>query len=109
VCVRLAGDRMEEVDERGERIVGETLLLLLNADPEAVTFRLPDAQEGQEWERLLDTDAGHDSGRPRRPAQAYELVGHGLAVFRQAAQRLEEGGGPAAEVIAEARPLAGRA
>ena len=29
--VRLNGDAIEEVDERGERIVGDTLLLMLNA------------------------------------------------------------------------------
>ena len=29
--VRLAGDLIDDVDERGEPIVGDTLLLLLNA------------------------------------------------------------------------------
>ena len=36
--VRLNGDAIDEVDERGERIVGDTLLLLLNAGEEAVPF-----------------------------------------------------------------------
>ena len=40
--VRLAGDVIDEVDERGERIVGDTLLMLFNADKDAVPFVLPD-------------------------------------------------------------------
>src|SRR5262249_35335738 len=39
--VRLAGDLIGDVDERGEPITGETLLLLLNAHHEAVPFALP--------------------------------------------------------------------
>ena len=40
--VRLDGDAIDEVDERGERIVGDTLLILLNAGDEPVPFTLPD-------------------------------------------------------------------
>ena len=35
--VRLNGDAIQEVNERGERIVGDTLLLMLNAGDAAVT------------------------------------------------------------------------
>ena len=40
--VRLAGDLINEVDERGEPIKGDTLLLLLNAHWEEIPFTLPD-------------------------------------------------------------------
>ena len=39
--VRLNGDAIDEVDERGERIVGDTLLMLLNAGDDVVPFVLP--------------------------------------------------------------------
>src|SRR5262249_27765811 len=39
--LRLAGDQIGDVDERGEPIVGETFLLLLNAHHEPIPFRLP--------------------------------------------------------------------
>jgi isoamylase len=52
---RLCGDAMDEVDERGEPITTDTLLLLLNADPEPVSFVLPDSHPGREWEVLVDT------------------------------------------------------
>ena len=39
--MRLAGDLIGEVDERGEPIVGDTLLMLLNAHHEPIPFTLP--------------------------------------------------------------------
>ena len=45
--VRLAGDLIGDVDERGEPIVGETLLMLLNAHHEPIPFTLPETSEGR--------------------------------------------------------------
>jgi glycogen operon protein len=53
--VRLNGDAIDEVDEQGERITGDTLLLLLNAGTSAVPFSLPETLPAQRWETLLDT------------------------------------------------------
>ena len=53
--VRLNGDAIDEVDERGERIVGDTLLILLNAGEEAVPFSLPETGPTERWETLIDT------------------------------------------------------
>ena len=39
--VLLAGDAIDEVDERGRRVSGDTLLVLYNAAPAPVTFVLP--------------------------------------------------------------------
>jgi len=41
--VRLAGDAIAEVDEQGNAIVDDTLLLLLNAHHEPLSFTLPEA------------------------------------------------------------------
>jgi glycogen operon protein len=53
--IRLAGDAIDEVDARGNRIVDETFLLLLNAHHETLLFTLPAPQQGQRWELMLDT------------------------------------------------------
>ena len=53
--VRLAGDLIGEVDERGEPETGDTLLILFNAHHEPIPFVLPEALEDQRWERLIDT------------------------------------------------------
>jgi glycogen operon protein len=67
--VRWAGTLHNEVDERGRPIVGDTLLILLNAHHESITFTLP-ATGGGVWERVLDTarvqaepDRGTAAGR----------------------------------------------
>ena len=62
--VRLAGDLIGDVDERGEPIVGDTLLLLLNAHHEPIPFTLPATQAGA----ALGAVAGH--GRPVRRHRA---------------------------------------
>jgi glycogen operon protein len=60
--VRLAGDTLGDVDERGEPIVDDTALILLNAHHEPIPFTLPETKEGQVWERAIDT--GHDDPEP---------------------------------------------
>ena len=63
--VRLAGDLIDDDDERGEPIVGETLLLLLNGHWEPIPFTLPTTSDGHLWERILDTaDPRAESQRP---------------------------------------------
>ncbi|MEW5790835.1 MAG: glycogen debranching protein GlgX [Pseudomonadota bacterium] len=51
--VLLAGDPLEEVDERGRPLYDDDFLLIFNASPQGVEFILP-AFKGP-WELLLDT------------------------------------------------------
>ncbi len=84
--VRLAGDLINEVDERGEPIRGDTLLLLLNAHWEEIPFTLPETTGGEVWETLVDT-AEPDrplSTRARPPHEQYPLYGRSLALLRTA-------------------------
>ncbi len=53
--VRLAGDLIDDETERGEPIVGETLLFLLNAHHETLPFTLPTTNPEHKWQRILDT------------------------------------------------------
>jgi len=82
--LRLAGDAIEEMDERGQPIVGDTFLLLLNAHHEAVPFIVPAHKARVRWELLLDT-RDWDLG-PRVPAfragETYPLEARSLAVLR---------------------------
>jgi glycogen operon protein len=55
VAFLLGGDTIATPDERGERIVGDTLLILMNAHEEAVDYVLPEIEWGDEWEILVDT------------------------------------------------------
>ena len=82
--LRLAGDAIEEVDARGERIVDDTFLLLLNAHHEPVPFLLPAHRAGVRWEVLLDTHQSPGARRPRalKGGMVYLLEGRTLALLR---------------------------
>ncbi len=80
--VRMAGDLIGDVDERGERIVGDTLLLLLNAHHEAIPFALPKHKDEQDWELLLDTFGPSLAVATFDADYRYPLQGRSLAVFR---------------------------
>ena len=84
--LRLSGDAIEEVDDMGEPIVGDTFLLLLNAHHEPVPFVLPAHGGSARWAPVLDTrDWDPASGRPAlRTGDRYELAGRSLAVLRLA-------------------------
>jgi isoamylase len=85
IGLRLAGDAIEEVDARGERITDDTLLILLNAHHEPVPFILPAHRRGVRWEVLLDTRTRDGLRRYRslRGGEAYDLDGRCLALLRQ--------------------------
>lgn len=54
----LAGDAIEETDARGNRIVDDTFLLLLNAHHEAIPFLLPSSEGNVSWSVVLNTHVG---------------------------------------------------
>ena len=55
IGVKLSGDAIAETNERGERIIDDTLLILFNAHDATVPFTLPGADEPAEWTAILDT------------------------------------------------------
>ena len=56
IGLRMAGDAIDEPGPRGERIVDDSLLLILNADDQPHDFRLPNkARHG--WELVMDTSS----------------------------------------------------
>jgi isoamylase len=63
--LRLAGDAIADVDDQGNRIVDDTLLILLNAHYEPLPFVLPAHRTDVRWELLLDTQ--FENGRPTEP------------------------------------------
>jgi glycogen operon protein len=80
--MRLAGDLIGDVDERGEPIVGDTLLLLLNAHHEAIPFTLPPTKPEHHWERVLDTAEPNGGLQVLQGGQPYNLQGRSLSLWR---------------------------
>src|SRR5881296_1786343 len=55
----LNGSAIEEVNERGEPIIGDSLLVLLNAHNDKVPFTLPPLDDNHQWRRVVDTFEPH--------------------------------------------------
>ncbi|MCI0529266.1 MAG: glycogen debranching enzyme GlgX, partial [Nitrospira sp.] len=91
--LRLAGDAIEEVDARGNRIVDDTLLILLNAHYEPISFVLPAHRSKVWWELVLDTReaTGKLQYRPMRGGDRYELEARSLGLFRLREERRSNG------------------
>lgn len=96
--MRLAGGRLDVVDEQGIPLVDDALLLLLNAHDEVVSFVLPEAPvivtsgeqvknpastSGAGWEILVDTaNPEQNEVVPIGVGGHYDLQGRTLALFR---------------------------
>jgi glycogen operon protein len=80
--VRLNGDAIQEVNERGERIVGDTLLVMLNAAKDPIPFVLPATSPIERWETLLDTADPWAAAQRFRAGDRYELHGRAMAVLK---------------------------
>ena len=76
------GQAIADRDRRGQRVTGDSLLLLFNAGHEPVNWTLP-KQWGQCWEPVLDT-AGtrHPEGKPFKGGAPLPVAGHSVVMLR---------------------------
>lgn len=81
LAMLLGGDATGLHDERGEPVVCESLLVLLNADDAPTEFTLP--CDGACWEVLVDTRDASTAARPvPDDHRGYPLIGRSMAVLR---------------------------
>ena len=80
--VRLAGDLIGDLDERGEPIVGDTLLMLLNAHFEPLPFALPVTKAGHIWERMFDTAVPAAPSATANAGELYPLQARSMVLLR---------------------------
>jgi isoamylase len=78
----LSGNVIDEVNERGEPITGDTLLVLLNAHNDKVPFILPPLGPVQQWQRVFDSIEPHIAARAFKAGARYPLQGRSIAVFK---------------------------
>jgi len=82
----LGGDAIPTPDEAGQRIRGDTLLVLMNAHHEPITFQLPAIEWGADWEELVDTGQSRGVLHTHTPAGGTVVVaGRALVVLRRPA------------------------
>ncbi|MBJ6760893.1 glycogen debranching protein GlgX [Myxococcaceae bacterium JPH2] len=86
----LGGDAIATPDDEGNRIVGDTLLVLMNAHHEPITFLLPALEWGADWELVVDTAACGESQRTHTPAGGrVQVGGRSVLVLRRPATEWE--------------------
>ena len=80
----LGGDAIPSLDRFGQPIVGNTLLILVNAGPSPVEFVLPAVEWGERWEVLIDTRsaAPPDRSLPAGAGERYAMVDRSMVVMR---------------------------
>ncbi|MDH3957986.1 MAG: glycogen debranching protein GlgX [Actinomycetota bacterium] len=81
VMVFLNGDKILEPGERGERIIADSLLILLNADGSKLSFTLPPEGYGSRWSVVLDTDGRLRPGTAFRESGPITLESHSVVVL----------------------------
>ncbi len=82
----LGGDAIRMVDERGQRLVDDGLLVLLNAHHEPITFKLPSEDGTRDW--LLEFDTA-DPAQAGRHALRRRVRGGGAFARRCCASRCD--------------------
>ncbi len=88
--VYLNGDAIDEVNARGEKVVGDSFLLLMNAHFDKVAFTLPGVPFGTSWRLEIDTaePTGAAAGAGDEPdalpaGTVVTLEAHHTVVFRK--------------------------
>ena len=80
--VRWAGDMIPGTDERGRRLVGDTLLLLFNAHHKSIPFRMPAHKVEHVWDLIFDTTDANEPQLYDTTMTDYHLRPRSMAVFR---------------------------
>jgi len=89
--VILAGDTIQEVDEYGQRIIGDTLLLLMNASHEDIVFSVPVYRSDMEWELILDTFDSRAEVLTLAGLAGYNLRNRSLSIFSLVKKPIKNG------------------
>jgi isoamylase len=80
--VRLLGTEIEETDEKGDGVIGDTLFLMFNPYYQPIRFVLPSRTPSRAWETVLDTSRIDWGRRMVLESPDYALPARAVAVFR---------------------------
>jgi glycogen operon protein len=78
----LPGNQITETGERGERIVGNSFAILLNAHDEAIPFRLGARRRDLTWRCILDTAASSAEARDFEHMSSFPLQPRSMVVLK---------------------------
>jgi isoamylase len=78
----MVGGQIDETDAHGQRIVGESFVVLFNAGDEMVRFRLGGRAAGLDWELVLDTTGPDMKNHRLERLNEYPLQARSVVVLR---------------------------
>jgi glycogen operon protein len=73
IAVFLNGDAISEPDPRGEPVVDDSFLILLNSNYEPIDFLLPPKEYGENWTVAVDTTTAQ-GGASDEPCEAGSTI-----------------------------------
>ena len=82
----LNGDAIPSVGVRGEPVEDDSFLLLFNADPNDLEFRVPSGTWGNRWRVAIDTagwTVDEEAGPEVKGGDAVTLIGRSVVVLRR--------------------------
>jgi len=78
------GETLDHVDEKGEPVVDDTFLMMLNCHHEPIKFYLPQSPHSMSWEVVVDTnDPEQTIARVMAPGKALELARQTTILMRE--------------------------
>ncbi len=84
IGVFLSGEGIISRDPRGNRIVDDSFYLMFNAHDDTVIFRLPPAEYGNSWQKVIDTHecfVSEEGGREYGPGDEIYLDGRSVVLL----------------------------
>lgn len=77
----LGGDAFPYLDERGRRVVDDSLFVMMNAHDESLEYRLPPELRAGSWRLEIDTADWRRRGEVLTGDGRWTLIGRSMAVF----------------------------
>ena len=81
IGIRLYGESIDEVDNQGQPISGDTLLILLSNQPDAIAFSMPRHKPSERWVPVFDTSRETTADEVYAVDDTYLLDGRSVAVL----------------------------
>jgi len=78
----LNGEFMREIDEHGNDLMKDILLILVNSYWEPISFNLPHEDLSSRWEVLVDTDREPVPESPEYAENVYKISGRSLVLLK---------------------------
>jgi glycogen operon protein len=83
LAIYLNGQGIPTTDERGERVIDDSFLVLFNAHFEPVRFTMPDDLVDLEWEIMLSSAMGLETPLPVDSPETGDVEGWSVLLLRK--------------------------